>query len=70
VLAKVTGDDGAEYEIRRGKRGAIYCTCPGWRYQKGVSVRYRSCKHMRRRPDLMNQQADANVQHAHVRRGD
>ena len=27
------------YEIREGKDGKIYCTCPGWRYR-------RWCKHL------------------------
>jgi uncharacterized Zn finger protein len=38
-LAIVEGDSGKDYEIRRGKDDVIYCTCPGWRFNK-------YCKHL------------------------
>lgn len=55
LLATVASDSDPdrEYEIRRGGDGVVYCTCPAWKFQKGVSPRFRSCKHIRRRPDLL-----------------
>jgi hypothetical protein len=32
------------WQVRRGRDGVIYCTCPSWRTQK---TRDRSCKHIR-----------------------
>jgi hypothetical protein len=34
------------YEIRRGKDGVIYCTCPAWRYQRLKKGETRTCKHL------------------------
>lgn len=34
------------YEIRRGKDGVIYCTCPSWRYQRLGKGETRTCKHL------------------------
>lgn len=34
---------GVEYEMREGKDGVIYCSCPGWKFSR---ERPRSCKHM------------------------
>ena len=31
------------YELRMGKDGVVYCSCPAWRFSK---ERPRSCKHM------------------------
>jgi hypothetical protein len=43
VLLKVVGKHG-EYEIRQGKDGVVYCTCPAWRFGHGEP-----CKHMKER---------------------
>lgn len=34
------------YEVRRGKDGNVYCTCPAWRFQKR-SPKERTCKHLK-----------------------
>jgi hypothetical protein len=33
------------HEVRLGKDGNIYCTCPSWRFQKNHPMN-RSCKHL------------------------
>jgi len=30
-----------QYEIRLGRDGRIYCTCPAWRFRRG-----KACKHL------------------------
>jgi hypothetical protein len=34
------------YEIRLGKDCNVYCTCPAWKFQKGVTPTARTCKHI------------------------
>ena len=34
------------YEVRLGKDGNVYCTCPAWKFQR-KPVADRVCKHMR-----------------------
>ena len=34
------------YEIRRGKDGVVYCSCPAWKHQR-LPVAHRSCKHLK-----------------------
>ena len=36
---------GHSHEVRVGADGNVYCTCPAWRFQKGVSPIGRQCKH-------------------------
>jgi hypothetical protein len=31
------------YDVRRGKDGKVYCTCPGWKFSEGD----KTCKHVR-----------------------
>ena len=38
---------GHSHEVRVGADGNVYCTCPAWRFQKGVSPIGRQCKHTR-----------------------
>lgn len=33
------------HEVRRGKDGVVYCTCPSWRFQHN-SPSNRTCKHI------------------------
>ena len=35
------------YEVREDDKGIIYCTCPGWRFQK-ASKEERACSHMKK----------------------
>jgi len=45
VLARVASfTNGNTYEIRRGRDGRRYCTCPAWSFSKGPE---KSCKHLR-----------------------
>lgn len=39
----VSGESGKTYELRTGRDGVFYCTCPAWRYSKD----HKPCKHMR-----------------------
>lgn len=34
------------YNIRMGKDGNVYCTCPAWKFQK-VHPKARTCKHLK-----------------------
>jgi len=34
---------GKTYEIRLGKDGVVYCTCPAWKFSRGN----KTCKHLR-----------------------
>lgn len=34
------------YDIRLGKDGNVYCTCPAWKYQK-KHPHDRTCKHLK-----------------------
>ena len=44
VLATmISGKSGNTYEIRRGRDGVEYCTCPAWKFSRGV----KTCKHLR-----------------------
>lgn len=36
---------GGEYELRLGKDGVAYCTCPAWRFS-GKNGKVRTCKHI------------------------
>ena len=34
---------GVSYEVRLGKDGVVYCTCPAWKFSRGA----KTCKHLR-----------------------
>ena len=34
------------YEIRVGKDGRVYCTCPAWKFSRGTREE-KNCKHLR-----------------------
>lgn len=42
----VKGSTGTLYDIKKGKDGVVYCTCPAWRFQK-LPVAARTCKHIK-----------------------
>jgi len=45
ILARVASfTNGTTYEIRQGRDGRRYCTCPAWSFSKGPE---KSCKHLR-----------------------
>ena len=51
VLSRFASSDGTKtYEIRRGKDGEVYCTCPAWRFSGRDRfhqlVQTRTCKHL------------------------
>lgn len=46
AVAPSKSDPSKSYEIRRGKDGTIYCTCPAWRYQHLKGGETRTCKHL------------------------
>jgi hypothetical protein len=39
LLRLISRDSGKEYEIRQGKDGVVYCSCPRWGFK-------RTCKHL------------------------
>jgi hypothetical protein len=43
LLETIEGANGETYQIRKADSGAVYCTCPGWKFSK---VRPRACKHL------------------------
>ncbi len=45
------------YEVREDDKGIIYCTCPGWRFQK-ASKEERACSHMKK----MGLRGDSHLQ--------
>jgi len=52
VLERIkSSSSNAIYEVRLGKDGEIYCTCPGWRFS-GRRNAPRTCKHLKK---LMSQ---------------
>lgn len=48
VLRRYESDSkpGRFYEIQRAGDGSLYCSCPKWRFQKGVDPKERTCKHL------------------------
>jgi predicted nucleic acid-binding Zn finger protein len=48
VIAYVpsSSNPSVSYEVRLGKDGNVYCTCPNWKFQK-LPPKERSCKHMK-----------------------
>lgn len=39
---------GDTHEVRRGRDGVLFCTCPRWRYQEGRAPHRRAnCKHIK-----------------------
>ena len=34
---------GLTYEMRLGRDGVVYCTCPAWKFSRG----FKTCKHLR-----------------------
>jgi hypothetical protein len=63
ILATVPSKSNPEksYEIHMGKDGNVYCTCPAWKYQKGVSPKDRTCKHIKTLYGAMASQAKLKV---------
>jgi len=45
------------YKVIKGADHNVYCTCPAWRFQKGVSPKNRTCKHLRALAANMKQHA-------------
>lgn len=37
---------GRFYEVERAADGSLYCSCPKWKFQKGVLPQDRICKHI------------------------
>jgi predicted nucleic acid-binding Zn finger protein len=48
---------GQSYEIKRGRDGVLYCSCPAWRFQRKPAAE-RSCKHMRAVAQLLTEQVN------------
>lgn len=57
VLATIPSSSNPEvtYQVIRGKDGNVYCTCPAWKFKKGVSPKDRTCKHLRGLANAMKQ---------------
>lgn len=49
LLASVPSDSDPSrtYDVRKGRDGNVYCTCPAWRFQR-KPVAERTCKHIDR----------------------
>ena len=45
VEKEVQGSGSRKYTIKLYDNDTVSCTCPAWRFQKGVSVTERQCKH-------------------------
>jgi len=46
-IMSVTSSNGkTEYQIKLGKDGNVYCSCPAWRFQK-LHPHQRTCKHIK-----------------------
>lgn len=43
VDSRTSGDSKSKYEIRRGKDGVVFCSCPAWRFSKKHP---KVCKHI------------------------
>lgn len=62
VIATFTSDRGTPYEVREGKDGVVYCTCPAWRFSGkvrgsegfGGGKARKDCKHLQRLRGMVN----------------
>ena len=45
LVAEVQGSGSKPYTVTIYMDGTNYCTCPGWRFKKGLAPEERSCKH-------------------------
>ena len=45
----------ANYTVKQGRDGVVYCSCPAWRFQR-VPARQRSCKHIRKAARILQGQ--------------
>jgi len=43
----VSLESNRQYELRMSAQGQVYCTCPGWKFQR-LPTSQRTCKHLRR----------------------
>lgn len=46
---------GTFHEVRQGRDGNIYCSCPAWRFQRKPPME-RTCKHLRALATAVRQQ--------------
>lgn len=46
VFVVKSTSSGKRYEIREGKDGVLYCSCPAWRFQHKPTDQ-RTCKHFK-----------------------
>lgn len=51
VLTTFPGSKGNLYQIKLGRDGKIYCSCPGWKFCKGSS---KTCKHLKSLKESLN----------------
>lgn len=57
TLATIPSSSNPEitYKVIRGGDGNVYCTCPAWRFQKGINPKDRTCKHLKKLAAAMKQ---------------
>lgn len=46
IMSVPSSNGKTSYDIKLGKDGNVYCTCPAWKFQK-LHPQQRTCKHIK-----------------------